>query len=168
MYCQSSLLAQVFIAKLNMNDLTSFSGHKIAQVAASKGYTTPANLLWMEYVLKGKDNEADTLWKESLSTANMVIFRRLLQESHVRNQPHLIEKLLSVLKTNSSVTLGSIGNVYSRLINLHLQNNRLEEAENALKRALESGVKAEHFNKHCVDRLKLAVESAGREFKYSI
>ncbi|XP_053612584.1 leucine-rich PPR motif-containing protein, mitochondrial [Plodia interpunctella] len=142
--------------------------HKIAEMAATKGFTTPANLLWMEYLLAGKEKEADNLWNSSLRNASALVFRRLLQESHVRNEPRLIEKLIETLKSNQEISLGSVGNAYSRLINLHLLSNRLEEAESVLQRALDSGLKGEHFNKNTVNRLKTEIEQAGREFKYSI
>ncbi|XP_060803764.1 leucine-rich PPR motif-containing protein, mitochondrial [Amyelois transitella] len=142
--------------------------HQIAEVAASKGFFTPANLLWMEYLLAGKDQQADSLWKSGLNKSNVIVFRRLLQECHIRQEPQLIEKLISILKTNKELSLGSVGNAYSRLINIHLINNRVEEAENALKTALDYGVKTEFFNRNSLERLKAAVESAGREFKYSV
>lgn len=142
--------------------------HTVAEILASKGHTNPANLLWMEYVLSDKEQEADTLWKKSLINANSILFRRLLQESHQRNEPRYIEKLISALQSNNQTSLGSLGNAFSRLINMHVVNNNLKEAENVLKRAIDCGLKKEHFNKNCIERLQSAFTTAGKEFKFTL
>ncbi|RVE48682.1 hypothetical protein evm_006648 [Chilo suppressalis] len=139
---------------------------RLAEIVASQGFSIPINLLWMEYVLAGKEKEANTVWNQWLSGASTVLFRRLLQESHSRNEPQVVEKLIETLKSNPQVSKGSFGNAYSRLINLYLMNNKVEEAENALSRAINSGLTAENFNKNCLDRLQEAMKQAGKEFNY--
>ncbi|XP_059055507.1 leucine-rich PPR motif-containing protein, mitochondrial [Achroia grisella] len=156
------------LASIMTNDELLRKCHTIATIGASKGHLIPANLLWMEYILADKEQEADALWKNSLVNADGIIFRRLLQESHVRNESRYIEKLITTLQSNNHISLGSLGNVYSRLINLHLTNNNLQEAGNVLKKAIDCGVSSEHFNKNCVNRLRAAFEAAGKEFNYSI
>ncbi|XP_075974101.1 bicoid stability factor [Anticarsia gemmatalis] len=138
---------------------------KIAEIAASRGITLPANLLWMEFVLSGKEKEAESLWTQYLSSAPNVVFRRLLQESHVRKEPQIIEKLLQLLKTRQHVTKGSLGNAYSRLVNYYLVENQIKEAEDALSAGLKEGLTLEDFNKTTITRLKTAVSDAGRELK---
>lgn len=128
----------------------------------------PANLLWMEYILAGKYQQADTLWEQCLSNVNSIVFRRLLQESHIRQQPELIEKLIDTLKTNKNITTGSIGNAYSRLINLHLLDNKVDEAQAVLEKAVKHGVALDQFNKNSLKKIKEAVEAAGQSFKYAI
>lgn len=143
-----------------------FSGQKVAELAAAKGQFTPVNLLWMEYLLAGKEKEANEIWKQWLCKAPSILFRRLLQESHTSNNIKMVETLLETMKTNSSLTKGSFGNVYSRLINLYLTNNKLKEAESALQKAIEEGVQLEHFNKNCIERLKTVMKDSGKEFNY--
>ncbi|XP_063822748.1 leucine-rich PPR motif-containing protein, mitochondrial [Ostrinia nubilalis] len=140
--------------------------HKIAELAASKGHLTPINILWMEYLLAGKQKEANEIWNQWLCTAPSLLFRRLLQESHNNNDTKTIEHLLEMMKTNTSLTKGSLGNVYSRLINLYLVNNKVNEAESALRKAIEEGVQAEHFNKNCLERLKQVMTESGKEYNY--
>ncbi|XP_034826727.1 leucine-rich PPR motif-containing protein, mitochondrial [Maniola hyperantus] len=140
--------------------------HKVAELAASKGHVLPANLLWMEYLLTDKDSEADSLWKKCLQDASVVVFRRLLQESHTRREPQRIEKLIETLKTNKQISPASIGNAYSRLINLYLVDNKIDEAKEVLDRALNSGIASENLNKTSIKRLKEALEANGKKFDY--
>ncbi|CAB3223179.1 unnamed protein product [Arctia plantaginis] len=81
---------------------------QIAEIAASRGYILPINLLWMELLLCGKEKESNAIWTKWLSTAPTVVFRRLLQESHLRKEPQLIEKLINLLKTSSPISNGSL------------------------------------------------------------
>lgn len=139
---------------------------QIADIAASKGQLLPANLLWMELLLAGKEKEADQIWNKRLNTAPVIIFRRLLQESHLRKEPQLIEKLINLLNSNSSVvSKGSIGNAYSRLVNYYLMENNVQYAEENFQAALKLGLTAQDFNKTTITRLKEAVQAAGRELK---
>lgn len=122
----------------------------------------------MEYLLAGRDHEADALWKKCLQDASVVVFRRLLQECHVRKEPQKIEKLIEILKTNKAISPASIGNAYSRLINLHLVDNKLNEAKDVLDRAFESGIASENLNKSSIKRLKEALEANGQKFEYTV
>lgn len=121
----------------------------------------------MELVLAGKDKEAEMIWTKWLSNAPVVVFRRLLQESHTRKEPEIIKKLIELLKTNKGLSLASLGNAYSRLINFYLIENKSQMAEEAFSAALKLGLKTEHLNKSTITRLKSAVEESGRVFKYS-
>lgn len=139
-----------------------FTGRKIVDLAASKGKILPANLLWMELLLAGKDKEANSIWQQCLSNSDVVVFRRLLQQSFDRKEPQLIEKLIALLKTNTKLSGASIGNAYSRLINLHLVLEDIDKAKASLDKAYESGVTNQHINKTSLNRLNAALESAGK------
>ncbi|XP_038214658.1 leucine-rich PPR motif-containing protein, mitochondrial [Zerene cesonia] len=141
---------------------------KIADIAASKGIYLPANLLWMEYLLAGKTTEAQALWDTHLKKAEVVIFRRLLQESHMQRNAKLIEDLIHNLKTNTKLQLSTLGNAYSRLINLHIVDNKFNEAKAVLEDAYKAGVTNEHLNKTSLQRLKSVFEANGKPFEYSI
>lgn len=121
----------------------------------------------MELVLAGQDKEAQQIWSKWLSNAPVVVFRRLLQESHTRKEPELIVKLIGMLKTNKVISLASLGNAYSRLINYYLVENKIQDAEETLSAAVKSGLKSEHLNKSTLTRLKSAIEESGQVFKYS-
>ncbi|CAH2267569.1 jg11858 [Pararge aegeria aegeria] len=142
--------------------------YEVAELASTKGHVLPANLLWLEYLLAGKDNEADSIWKACLQNANVIVFRRLLQESHTRRQPQMIEKIIEVLKTNKTISPASIGNAYSRLINLYLVDNKIDEAKEVLDRAVESGITNENLNVTALKRLKESWEATGKKFEYSV
>lgn len=122
----------------------------------------------MEYILAGRDNDAASLWKQYLQNAEVIVFRRLLQESFVRKEPKLIEKLIEYLKSNKSISQGSIVNAYSRLIGHYVYENDFEQAEKVLEEATNSGIQSEHLNKNSLLKLKAAAEAAGREFTYKI
>lgn len=139
---------------------------KVAELAASKGHFTAVNIIWMEYIIAGREKEANDLWNKWLINAPAVMFRRLLQECHVKNDTKTVENLISTLKTNGSLTKGPIGNVYSRLIGMHLTNNKVSEAEAVLRKAIEDGVGSEHINTTTINKLKAAVVESGREFNY--
>ncbi|KAJ8730618.1 hypothetical protein PYW08_002031 [Mythimna loreyi] len=141
---------------------------EISNIAAEKGKFLPANLLWMELVLAGQDKEAEKIWTKWLSDAPVVVFRRLLQESHTRKEPEMIEKLITLLKTNKGLSLSSLGNAYSRLINFYVVENKLEAAEKTLSEALKVGLRTEHLNKSTIMRLKTLVEQSGKAFNYSV
>ncbi|XP_023936210.1 leucine-rich PPR motif-containing protein, mitochondrial [Bicyclus anynana] len=141
---------------------------KVAELASAKGYSLPANLLWMEYMLADKNEEADSLWKKCLQNSNVIVFRRLLQESHLRKDAQKIEKLIEILQSNKSISSVSIGNAYSRLINLFLVENKVNEAKEALDRAFESGIKSEDINKSSLKKLKESVEASGNKFEYTV
>ncbi|XP_050346941.1 leucine-rich PPR motif-containing protein, mitochondrial [Nymphalis io] len=142
--------------------------HSIVELAASKGYTLPANLLWIEYLLAGKDKEAEELWHKHLINANIIVFRRLLQESHLRKQPQVIERMIEMLRTNKGLSLSSAGNAYSRLINFYIVENNIDNAKAALSRAIEYGITSEHLNQSTIKKLKEHMEAAGQTFNFSI
>ncbi|XP_049868249.1 leucine-rich PPR motif-containing protein, mitochondrial [Pectinophora gossypiella] len=155
---RSNALASI----INNNDLIQ-KCHKVAELAASRGQLMPANLLWMEYVLAGKNQEAESLWKLWLSKANVLVFRRLLQEAHTKNDPQLIETLINALKSNQKISEGSLGNAFSRLINLYLTNSKTSEAIKVYEQAKKLGVTANSFNKNCLKRLQDAAKAEGKE-----
>lgn len=122
----------------------------------------------MELILAEQDNKAEKIWSKWLCKAPVVVFRRLLQESHTRKEPEKIKKLITFLKSNKEVSLATLGNAYSRLINYYMVENTLQDAEKALSEALAVGLKSEHLNKTTLTRLKSAVEASGGEFKHTI
>ncbi|XP_045528765.1 leucine-rich PPR motif-containing protein, mitochondrial [Pieris brassicae] len=138
---------------------------KIAEISASKGITLPLNLLWLEYLIAGKKDEADAIWNNYLIKSETIVFRRLLQESHLQSKPKLIEELISYLKTNPSVLPSTLGNAYSRLINLHIVQNNLDEAKAVTDEAFKSGLKDTDINKSTLQRLKAAFEEAGKPYQ---
>ncbi|XP_072939179.1 leucine-rich PPR motif-containing protein, mitochondrial [Epargyreus clarus] len=142
--------------------------YEVAEIAASRGHSLPANLLWMEYLLQGMDNEANALWNTCLSNASVIVFRRLLQESHTQKKPELIEKLISILHTNKSLSPASLGNAYSRLINYHISDNHVDKAQEVLKEAMQKGISKEHFNKNTLQRLLEASKAAGKSIEFTI
>ncbi|XP_022120292.2 leucine-rich PPR motif-containing protein, mitochondrial [Pieris rapae] len=147
------------------NDDLSKKCLKIAEISASKGITLPLNLLWLEYLIADKKEEADAIWKKYLIKSESLVFRRLLQESHLQSRPKLIEELISYLKTNSTVVPTTLGNAYSRLINLHLVHNNLDEAKAKADEAFNSGLKDTDLNKTTLQRLKAAFEEAGKPYQ---
>ncbi|XP_063530687.1 leucine-rich PPR motif-containing protein, mitochondrial [Cydia strobilella] len=156
------------LASVIQDDVFVEKCRKVAELAASRGQHMPANLLWMEYVLAGNDQQADSLWDKCLNSVQSVVFRRLLQESHVRKQPELIEKLIAAMQKNKNITPGSHANAYSRLINLHLLENKVDEAQAVLEKAVKLGVPIDQFNKNSLSKLKEAVEATGQSFKYAV
>lgn len=122
----------------------------------------------MEFILNGREKEAEEIWSKWLCNAPVVVFRRLLQESHTRKEPEKIEKLIQILKSNKGLSLSSLGNAYSRLINFYITENKIDIAEEAFSAALKLGLKTEHMNKSTLKRLKTTVEESGRMFKYEI
>ncbi|CAG4949184.1 unnamed protein product [Colias eurytheme] len=141
---------------------------KIADIAASKGIYLPANLLWMEYLLAGKTTEAQMFWDKYLKNSEVVVFRRLLQESHLQRNPKQIQDLIHYLKTNTKLPLSTVGNAYSRLINLHIVENKIDEAKTVLDDAYKFGITNEHLNKTTLQRLQQAFEANGKPFEYSL
>ncbi|KAF9423083.1 hypothetical protein HW555_001387 [Spodoptera exigua] len=162
-YPRSSALATV----VQDNELTE-KCKQIADIAAAKEKFLPANLLWMELILNDREKEAEEIWSKWLCNAPVVVFRRLLQESHTRKEPQKIEKLIQILKSNKGLSLSSLGNAYSRLINFYIMENKIDVAEEAFSAALKLGLKTEHMNKSTLKRLKTTVEESGRVFKYVI
>lgn len=120
----------------------------------------------MEYILAGKTDKADSLWNQYMINTESVMFRRLLQESYVRKEPQIIHKLIDSLKLNKAISLGTLGNAYSRLINYYVTENQIQEAEKTLEDATQCGLTAENLNKSCFIRLKTALESQGKQFNY--
>lgn len=143
-------------------------GQRIADIAASKGQLLPANLLWIEYILANKDQEANNIWNQWLVNSKIVVFRRLLQESHLTSRPELIEKLISILKTNSIIPPASLGNAYSRLINYYISVNKVDEAQASLQNAIQNGISKEHLNNNSLQRLIEVSEAAGKKIDFSI
>ncbi|XP_050668618.1 leucine-rich PPR motif-containing protein, mitochondrial [Leptidea sinapis] len=140
---------------------------RITEIAASKGALLPANLLWLEYLIAGKNIEAESIWNNCLKDSEIIVYRRLLQEAHLKRDFKLIEALLSYLKRNPKIQPSALGNVYSRYINLHLVDNNIDEAKSLLDQALRSGIQNEHLNKSSLSRLKEKLEAAGKDFEYS-
>lgn len=121
----------------------------------------------MEYLLADKEQDADRLWDQYLKSSTTIAYRRLLQECHTRNQPQLAEKLISALKTNPTCGTPSIfGNIYSRLINLHLTHGNTEDARLTLEKALAEGCTLQNIAASTLRRLKESMQTVGQEFKY--
>lgn len=120
----------------------------------------------MEYILAGQEDKANEIWNNHLSNSPTLLFRRLLQECHVKNDTKTVENVISMLKTNPSLSKGSLGNVYSRLISMFLANNKVSDAEATLRKAIADGLSSEHITMNCLTKLKAAVVEAGREFNY--
>lgn len=118
--------------------------------------------------MAGKQEDADSLWKQTLHNSEVIIYRRLLQESHVRKEPQLVNKLIEYLKSNKSVSISTLGNAYSRLVSYYVSENNVTQAEKVLEEAIESGVQYEHLSKGSLYKLKAAVEGLGREFTHKI
>lgn len=140
----------------------------MAELAASRGHIIPINLLWMEYLLAGKNKEAETVWRKYLSDAESIVFRRLLQESFTRKQPELVRTLIDSLKQNKKVTKGSVANAYSRLINYYLVENSVDDAIKTLKEAIEYGMTKDDLNDTTLKRLKTALETSGKQIDVAI
>ncbi|XP_041986989.1 leucine-rich PPR motif-containing protein, mitochondrial [Aricia agestis] len=130
---------------------------KIADIAASKGFKLPANLLWMELLLSGKDTEANNIWNKHLVDSDSVIFRRLLQVAHERKQPQIIEKMIENLNSSPKISNASKGNAFSRLINYYVGENELQKAKECLDRAYGMGLTLDDINKTSIDRLNKAL-----------
>ncbi|XP_068632296.1 leucine-rich PPR motif-containing protein, mitochondrial [Battus philenor] len=140
------------------NEELSTKYQEVIQLAASKGYTSPANLLWAEYLLSGKDKQAEAIWNKYLTDVNILLFKRLLQESFIRQDTKPIEKLITAIKTNKNLTMSALGFAYSRLIDIKLLNNKIDEAKSTLDNALNSGVTQDLINKKTLQRLEQHLE----------
>ncbi|KPJ06941.1 Leucine-rich PPR motif-containing protein, mitochondrial [Papilio machaon] len=147
------------------NEEMSQKCQKLVLLAASKGHVFPANLLWMEYILAGNDKDADLIWNQALSSANVIVFRRLLQECYFRNDTKPIEKIISALKTNKNLPSATLANVYSRLIDILVINNKMNEAKSAYEEALSYGITKDEINKNTLRRLNISSENSSAESK---
>lgn len=156
------------LASVIQNDNLVDKCRKVAELAASRGNFIPINLLWMEYLLAGKDKDAQEVWAKHLCNTETIVFRRLLQESHIRKEPQLIIKLINALKQNKAITTGPIANAYSRLVNYYVTENLLDEAVKTLNEALNDGISKKDINETCIERLKTALESTGKRFDITI
>ncbi|XP_013179551.1 PREDICTED: leucine-rich PPR motif-containing protein, mitochondrial [Papilio xuthus] len=147
------------------NEEMSQKCQRLVLLAASKGHFFPANLLWMEYLLVGNDKDADLIWNQALSSANVIVFRRLLQQCYVRNDIKPIEKVISSLKTNKNLPSATLANAYSRLIDILVLNNKMNEAKSAYEDALSCGITQDEINKNTLQRLNISSENSSAESK---
>ncbi|KAJ0175771.1 hypothetical protein K1T71_008930 [Dendrolimus kikuchii] len=156
------------LASVIQNDQLIAKCYKVAEVAASRGNIIPVNLIWMEYILAGKNKEAQDVWSKYLNDTESIVFRRLLQESFTRKEPELVYKLINALKQNKKITNGPVANAYSRLINYYLTEGLVDDAIKVLKESFENGITKDDLNSTCIRRLKMALETSGKQIDVAI
>ncbi|KAJ4440573.1 hypothetical protein ANN_08718 [Periplaneta americana] len=98
---------------------------------ASRGITSPINVLWMHLFVQGKEDAAKKLWDEYLVHTPRVMFQYVLQEARNKQDESIPRKLLSFLH-GTAVSEGAKGNAYSCLVDIleghgSLQDNALPE-----------------------------------------
>jgi leucine-rich PPR motif-containing protein len=140
---------------------------KIARKYADHQILGPVNVLWIHYFVSGNQQKTDQLWKEYLSASPRLMFHRIIQEGREKENPEMVNKLISYLNNGTSISEGAIGNVYSSLIDIYASKKDVPALLDSLKKAVDS-VCLENINTTALNRAKECIESAGQKFPYKI
>lgn len=94
------------------------------------------------------------------------MFQGVLQAAREKQDENMIRKLVENLKT-TKISEGALGNAYSCWLDILCKQNKFDEGEELLKKAIDD-VCLENLNRTAVNRLKTGVEAAGRGFPYKV
>lgn len=133
---------------------------------ASRGITSPINVLWMHLFVQGKDDAAKKLWDEYLFDSPRVMFQHVLQEARNKQDENIPHKLISLLQ-GTSVSEGAKGNAYSCLIDILVSSEKYEDALVIVKEAVKD-VCLENMNKTALTRLQAGLLKQGKAFPFEI
>ncbi|XP_069704273.1 leucine-rich PPR motif-containing protein, mitochondrial [Periplaneta americana] len=133
---------------------------------ASRGITSPINVLWMHLFVQGKEDAAKKLWDEYLVHTPRVMFQYVLQEARNKQDESIPRKLLSFLH-GTAVSEGAKGNAYSCLVDILVSSKKYDDALLVVKEALED-VCLENMNRTALTRLQAGLLEQGKTFPFKI
>lgn len=139
--------------------------HKIAIKYAEKQILGPANVLWMQYLIK-HDPKADAIFKDHLTNAPRLMFQRIIQMAR-RNEDEKLAQNLIVKLSEAKVSEGAMGNAYSCLIDIYAAKDNADACLKAVNDCIKA-VSLENVNNTALQRAKECVEKAGQKFPHTI
>ncbi|XP_037957314.1 leucine-rich PPR motif-containing protein, mitochondrial [Teleopsis dalmanni] len=139
---------------------------QIAEKFAKFNQLGPINVLWIYHISNGNETASKAIWDKFLSNAPRLMFQRVLQTAREQKDGRMVQTVIDQLR-ESKISVGAIGNAYSCLIDIQINNAEPEKALEALKTALKD-VSLEHINRTALIRLKQALLEKKKEFPYEI
>ena len=147
------------------------------------GYVAPMNVLWTYHFIGGRHELATPLWDKYVKTCPQIMFQKVrfrrnsteedvdcgcilklnrlpqvCQTARATLNPDLAQRLVNLLENAVTVTVGARGIAYSCLLDVLTARKEYVRGVQAVKEALESGIKIDDINRTALKRLKEGLE----------
>lgn len=122
------------------------------------GYVAPMNVLWTYHFIGGRHDLAAPLWDKYVKTCPQIMFQKVCQTARATSNPDLAHRLVHLLENAVTVTVGARGIAYSCLLDVLTARKEYVRGVQAVKEALESGIKIDDINRTALKRLKEGLE----------
>jgi len=118
----------------------------------------PMNVLWTYHFIGGRHELATPLWDKYVKTCPQIMFQKVCQTARATLNPDLAQRLVNLLENAVTVTVGARGIAYSCLLDVLTARKEYVRGVQAVKEALESGIKIDDINRTALKRLKEGLE----------
>lgn len=93
---------------------------RIAEKYYSRGVVAPANCLCMFYLAEEQFDKARELYQRyNLANSSRIMFQHALSNARSRENPKIVEELMSLLNNAPSITQEVWGLLHSNLVNIY-------------------------------------------------
>lgn len=97
-----------------------FIGLRIAEKYYSRGVVGPSNCLVMFYLVEEQFDKARELYQRyNLANSSRIMFQSALSSARIRENPKIVEELMSLLNNAPSITQEVWGLLHSNLVNIY-------------------------------------------------
>lgn len=97
-----------------------FIGLQIAEKYYSRGVVGPANCLVMFYLTEEQFDKARELYQRyNLANSSRIMFQSALSSARIKENPKIVEELMTLLNNAPSVTQEVWGLLHSNLVNIY-------------------------------------------------
>nr|CAD7568028.1 unnamed protein product [Timema californicum] len=139
---------------------------RLAEKYASRGITTPLNIVWMKYFIEGHNTKAEKIWSDHLAASPRLMFQSIVRHARRTNDFELINRLLDKLKL-VKVSETALGVVYSCAVDVLVNLEKCDEALEILNSAVKD-ICLENLNRTALTRLQDGLLKQGKTFPYKI
>lgn len=97
-----------------------FIGLRIVEKYYSRGVVGPANCLVMFYLVEEHFDKARELYQRyNLANSSRIMFQSALSSARIKENPKIVEELMSLLNNAPSITQEVWGLLHSNLVNIY-------------------------------------------------
>nr|CAD7395757.1 unnamed protein product [Timema poppensis] len=139
---------------------------RLAEKYASRGISTPLNIVWMKYFIEGHNTKAEKIWSDHLAASPRLMFQSIVRHARRTNDFELINRLLDKLKL-VKVSETALGVVYSCAVDVLVNLEKCDEALEILNSAVKD-ICLENLNRTALTRLQDGLLKQGKTFPYKI
>lgn len=139
---------------------------KLAEKYAARQINAPMNILWAQYFIDNKIEQAEAVWTKYLTNEPRLMFQRVAQVARERQDIELAQRLIDKLHS-AKITDGALGIAYSCLVDVLAAKEKFAEGLKTVEQATQH-VGIEYINRTALFRLKDGLEKSGQKFPFTI